>query len=169
MWSTQGARSLAENPIYKGILRCTCGCGDSKFIKELAVVSESLWTKAQPATGPKSKGRKDHGKSLLAGLLVCRTCGKTMSHGSTGKYGFYRCRSGDRCPAHAAVSAPLAEGYLKEEALWAFATGGLDAGRASLTWKHSPARAPCYASAREAGGARQAYRSARSGRGGSAS
>ena len=129
VWSTQGARSLAENPIYKGILRCTCGCGDSKFIKELAVVSESLWTKAQPATGPKSKGRKDHGKSLLAGLLVCRTCGKTMSHGSTGKYGFYRCRSGDRCPAHAAVSAPLAEGYLKEEALWAFATGGLDAGR----------------------------------------
>jgi DNA invertase Pin-like site-specific DNA recombinase len=131
IWSTQGVRGMARNLVYRGVLRCTCGCGEEKFVKELAVVSPSLWSAAQPKSEPTGRGRKDRGAALLAGMLVCRSCGKVMSHHAVrrGAYRYYLCREEDRCPDGAKVPAPAAEEYIKQEALSAFAAGGLNAGR----------------------------------------
>jgi len=121
-WSTQACRALARNPIYKGEHRCTCGCGEVRMRPELAVVTPSVWTKAQPVKG-NGKGRKDPGRFLLSGLLYCRGCGRRMTRNSTtinGKtYSTYRCSTtgGQECAGRAAVSADKIEALLMETAV----------------------------------------------------
>ncbi len=118
VWSVQASRSLARNPLYRGVHRCTCGCGNEAFRPELAVTTPSVWERAQPAKGAKM-GRKDAGGALLAGMLVCAECGSrlTIARRARGDQASYRCSGGLKCGSHASISAAKVEPLLKEAAL----------------------------------------------------
>jgi hypothetical protein len=127
-WSTSGAQRLVQNPIYRGSLRCTCGCGESRDIAGLAIVTPSTWNNVNPPTpkGKAKRGRKDHGKHLLSGLLRCAECGYGLTFhlqkAPNGReYRRYRCRSGLRCTSHPFVRAEDVEELLKAAALDMFA------------------------------------------------
>jgi Resolvase, N terminal domain/Recombinase zinc beta ribbon domain len=113
IWTPGGAKALARNPIYRGLWRCTCGCGEERIRPELACVPAAVWRKAKPERSG-TPGRKDGGTSLLAGLAKCETCGYAMSVQSTagGRYRFYRCQGRTRCTAHASISQALAEDWV---------------------------------------------------------
>lgn len=118
VWSVQACRALARNPIYRGVLRCTCGCGGEAFRPELAVVTRSTWDAAQPLTGA-GMGRKDAGTALLAGMLVCAECGSrlTITRRTRGNQAAYRCSGGLKCTSHATVSAAKVEPLIREATL----------------------------------------------------
>lgn len=126
-WQTQATTKLAQKPLHKGVLRCTCGCGGERVVPELAVVTPSTWEAAQPSVGDpqrdprKRGGRRDPGGYLLSGLLFCGGCGYRMVHATTtanGKrYERYRCHGGARCDAHASVSTELLEPLVTESAI----------------------------------------------------
>ena len=131
-WSVSGASTLVSNPLYKGELRCTCGCGESRFIKELAIVTPSMWERAQPAKLPPPStrgkltngGRRDGGRFLLSGLIRCGECGSTMSYAAVKHgdktYASYRCRGGLRCTSRTSISAPQVEPLVLETAMAEF-------------------------------------------------
>jgi len=129
IWSTSGAQRLVQNPIYRGTLRCTCGCNETKQIAELAIVTPSMWERANPPridNERAKRGRKDSGGRLLSGLLRCAECGYGMTYhaqrAANGKiYNRYRCRSGLRCTSHPFIRAEAVEELIKEEALSMFA------------------------------------------------
>ncbi|MGH7487090.1 MAG: recombinase zinc beta ribbon domain-containing protein, partial [bacterium] len=136
-WTTQAARALVKNPIYKGVFTCQCGCVDgdgnrtSVLRADLAMTAPSIWKKAQPAVGV-SRGRKDPGHQLLAGLVKCGGCGRTMQHTrpmADKDYRYYYCRRGDEvCQARAKVLAVPLEEFLREDALFWFAQADLYTG-----------------------------------------
>ena len=131
-WTVRATRALVMNSIYRGTLRCTCGCGKTKFIPELVIVTRDIWTKAQPKPGAQA-GRKDGGQSLLAGMIRCASCGHRMSHSvskTPGKeYHFYRCRNKDRCNRRAAIRTDVVEALVKDEALVMMSIIAADLGR----------------------------------------
>lgn len=119
-WTKQSARSVVSNMIYMGVHQCTC-CNRTALRSEWAVVTRATWFKAQPSEESPKKGRQDVGESLLGGLLICSSCGKTMGYQGSGQYRYYRCRTDSvECSQRVAISAPQAEAYLKAEALELF-------------------------------------------------
>jgi site-specific DNA recombinase len=122
-WGVSTATQVFSNPIYKGLYRCTCGCGSEVRVPELALVGPSLWQQVQPRrTGRGGRGI-GAGAHLLSGMLRCGNCGFQMQAGSSlrnGKrYRYYRCPNWGRhrCAARAIVPAPMAEEYLITVAL----------------------------------------------------
>jgi DNA invertase Pin-like site-specific DNA recombinase len=121
-WSTQACRKLAQNRLYKGELHCTCGCGGMRVLNELAVVTPSVWKKAQPKDEREKAGRRDPGKYLLAGLLTCAGCEHRMVHTTTGgkkPYHNYQCGN-SKCTERASISSLQIEPFMQEQALWFF-------------------------------------------------
>jgi DNA invertase Pin-like site-specific DNA recombinase len=128
-WSTSAAAKLMLNPIYKGTLRCTCGCGKERFDKELAIVSPGVWDKAQERATRKLGRPAGSGGGLLSGLIRC-TCGSAMSLSKDSRgYRRYRCRGGDACPARAAVSTDLIDKFVGEQVFELFVQRGAVVGR----------------------------------------
>lgn len=118
VWSVQACRALARNPVYRGEHRCTCGCGETAFRAEWAVVPPSVWEQARPLPSGRS-GRRDPGGALLAGLLFCAGCGSRLviARRTRGDQAAYRCSGGLKCEAKATIAARKVEPYVKEEAL----------------------------------------------------
>lgn len=121
-WTRASAKAALRNSVYKGLHRCTCGCGETALRPEWRLVSPSAWRAAQPEPGVQAVGRADRGQALLGGLLRCGGCGGTLSPDSTtvgGKtYRHYRCKGrGPACPAAASVAMDAVEEHVVALAL----------------------------------------------------
>jgi hypothetical protein len=111
-WSTQAISVIARSPLYKGLWRCTCGCGGETLRAELAIISPSVWD-AIRARFQRQPGRKDRGRAMLAGLLRCAECNGTLSYDrSRERWIYYRCRNGYK--SHPTISAPVVETHVAE-------------------------------------------------------
>ena len=111
-WSTQAISVIARSPLYKGLWRCTCGCGEETLRTELAIISPSIWDAIQ-ARFQRQPGRKDRGRAMLAGVLRCAECNGTLSHDqSRERWVYYRCRNGYK--SHPTISAPIVEAHVAE-------------------------------------------------------
>jgi DNA invertase Pin-like site-specific DNA recombinase len=124
-WTAGGARAMIRNRVYLGEARA----GDLvKLGAHPPLIDERLWRKANRAKGSFPE-RKRAQQALLAGgrghgnggILRCGTCGKTLSHSTSGrlggkKYLSYRCTN-YVCPTRANISATRIESYLIEKAL----------------------------------------------------
>jgi site-specific DNA recombinase len=110
VWSVQATRKVMMNRIYVGEWNCKCGCGKSTFRKDLVIVTEAQWKKAQRGHEVKpygkvsdtvtydvvegikrvkgrrtgGPGRQDHGSHLLSGLLTCAGCGRRLVYSRSG-------------------------------------------------------------------------------------
>jgi DNA invertase Pin-like site-specific DNA recombinase len=113
-WSTQAVRTIARNPIYRGLWRCSCGCEEEALRTELAIVSPRVWDEIQSrfeTDGAHTPGRKDRGRAMLAGLLRCAECNGTLSYDqSRERWIYYRCRNGYK--SHPTISAPAVEAHV---------------------------------------------------------
>jgi DNA invertase Pin-like site-specific DNA recombinase len=113
-WSTQAVSTIARNPIYRGLWRCSCGCGEETLRTELAIVSPKVWDDIQArfeTDGAHTPGRKDRGRAMLAGLLRCAECNGTLSYDqSRDRWIYYRCRNGYK--SHPTISAPVVEAHV---------------------------------------------------------
>jgi DNA invertase Pin-like site-specific DNA recombinase len=138
-WSPMGARSVVGNDIYVGNVTCTCGCGETKEIKEWRTIDRALFLRAQRKQETKRKGAKGDGEGqMLNGLLKCATCGYGMScdtskHG--GKvYRYWRCKANPECTAKCVISADKIEPWIVTQVLEHVGTvhsedGGVDEAR----------------------------------------
>jgi site-specific DNA recombinase len=134
-WTAGGARAMIRNRVYLGEARA----GD--LVKPSAhrpLINDRLWLKANRVKGSFPE-RKRAQQALLAGdrgrgnggILRCGTCGKTLSHSTSGragrkKYLSYRCTN-YVCPTRANISAPRIESYLIAKAIeMAWAPGSLE-------------------------------------------
>lgn len=120
-WSVSGARSMFQNPIYKGQLKN----GHTHYFPEYAVIEPSVWDRVNPngprvdrerrarwtytydvkqgiirteiererRPGSKAGGRQDAGEwAVLGGLLKCGCCGHRMKpHTSKPGHSYYIC------------------------------------------------------------------------------
>jgi DNA invertase Pin-like site-specific DNA recombinase len=124
-WTAAGARSIIVNRVYLGEARA------GEFMKtgaHPALVDVGQWRKANRAKGafPERKRAKTallggEGGRGNGGILRCGTCGKTLSHSTSGrtdakKYFHYRCNN-LVCSSRANISAPRVEAYLIEKAI----------------------------------------------------
>jgi site-specific DNA recombinase len=112
---------MIRNRTYVGEVVYAHKQGD--WVKEgahKALVTEEQWQAAQGVKAPRSARRQG---SLLAGVLVCGTCGGKLVSGSSGKGGKprYRCPNyGTKCSAPASVSHEVVNPYVEDAFLkWA--------------------------------------------------
>jgi site-specific DNA recombinase len=131
LWTHGAARKLVMSAIYKGLVKS----GEhEKHVAGYAVVSPSEWAAAQPRKDA-PRGRQDSGGALLAKLLRCGCCGRTLTLASEvrkGKgYAAYRCgNSGSTCQEKARFEARMGERLVVEVAFSKIAAeeGGFDTG-----------------------------------------
>jgi DNA invertase Pin-like site-specific DNA recombinase len=122
-WGIPAATKVLTNPIYKGVTRCFCGCGEEVRNSELAIIGPKIWDEVQPVKNGKTGRGPGSGSHLLNGIIRCASCGALMQAGSTAadgrRYRFYRCPNvgKGRCQARAAVSAPAIEEHIVQIAL----------------------------------------------------
>lgn len=86
-WIPQSAAGMVRSPVYAGVLRCTCGCKQERFIPELAVVEPSVWAKAQEPHGVAGRRGRPRGTgiALLARIARCGGCGNAMARRPNGQ------------------------------------------------------------------------------------
>ncbi len=122
-WGVGTTTQAFMNPIYKGVLRCGCGCGQEVRVPELAIVGPTLWQQVQPRKTGKGGRPPGGGAHLLSGMLRCGACGFLLQVSSTirkgKKYRYYRCSNlgKGRCPDKAIVAGRPAEEYVIQAAL----------------------------------------------------
>lgn len=106
-----GIRYMLRNRVYLGEVH------DGKHSNRTAhepLVTLEVFEAAQSWTPRPARGRFD-GPALLAGLLRCEGCGHVMSR-SSAKVVVYTCHGGSdrwKCPAPAAVTAALVDGFVE--------------------------------------------------------
>lgn len=88
------------------------------------IVSPGEWQAAQAAKAPRPKRSKVG--SLLAGILVCGSCGRPMSYrgGKVGQYTCQRFANGERCPAPVLVAGEKIDALVEERFLARHAGSG---------------------------------------------
>lgn len=123
-WSYTGARSIIENPVYRGI--AISGSRNKENAHE-KIVPRSLWDAANARTGTRSATWNGHDGPLLGGLIRCGSCGHAMSKdwtahrkdGSDVRYMSYKCKSNPSCGpgSRASISARIVEPLVVDAAL----------------------------------------------------
>lgn len=115
-----GVRSMLRNRKYLGELSYG---GVRKTGTHEAIVTQEEFDAAQPKTSGRSNARRLNkgGRSLLAGIATCASCGgpmfRSQTKGSNGQQiGLYRCRNriNHECPAPSSITESILDAYVTE-------------------------------------------------------
>jgi site-specific DNA recombinase len=125
-WTTTNVRHIAKNRAYAGFVEHLGVWAPSDVV--VPIVSEELSETviavlSDPARRTTPGPAPAH---LLSGLGVCGNCGAPLKHGKQN----YRCSVTPS--AHPQIRGTLLEPFIRDEVVWAIATGGPDLLRASL-------------------------------------
>jgi DNA invertase Pin-like site-specific DNA recombinase len=120
-WTLSGVKQMLANEVYLGVIKSRETTKTPEFINPSAhppLVSRALWEKvrgARSATRSTGNGVRSEG-SLLAGLVVCGTCGATMTNDGSR----YRCNKRGRgmgCTQRAIIRRTLIEPVVERAVL----------------------------------------------------
>lgn len=116
-WSRRGVAHVVGNPLYR-TGRLTSG-GVVSEVEAGAIVEDATWYAAQTPRRVRD-GRTDRALSLLAGILRCGSCGRSLmfwraSSKQPGVAPRYRCNY-PHCPDRVTVHAPTVEDLVVREA-----------------------------------------------------